>query len=119
MPTTFLNSISANPYLLQAGIIAAGLDGIEKRREPGQPLFINMYEEGDRIKDVKKLPNSLDQALTNLDENKVNVNGGAVSLGHPLGNSGSRIIVTLINVLKQKFKIVTGHQLELQICQVM
>ena len=31
----------------------------------------------------------------------VNVNGGAVSLGHPLGSSGSRIIVTLINVLKQ------------------
>jgi acetyl-CoA C-acetyltransferase len=36
-----------------------------------------------------------------LDPSKVNVNGGAVSLGHPLGNSGSRIIVTLINVLKQ------------------
>jgi acetyl-CoA C-acetyltransferase len=31
----------------------------------------------------------------------VNVNGGAISLGHPLGNSGSRIIVSLINVLKQ------------------
>jgi acetyl-CoA C-acetyltransferase len=36
-----------------------------------------------------------------LDPAKVNVNGGAVSLGHPLGNSGSRILVTLINVLKQ------------------
>lgn len=36
-----------------------------------------------------------------LDAAKVNINGGAVSLGHPLGNSGSRIIVTLINVLKQ------------------
>jgi len=36
-----------------------------------------------------------------LDADKVNVNGGAVSLGHALGNSGSRIIVTLINVLKQ------------------
>ena len=41
--------------------------------------------------------------IKNLEINtkKVNVNGGAVSLGHPLGNSGSRIIVTLINVLKQ------------------
>jgi acetyl-CoA C-acetyltransferase len=37
----------------------------------------------------------------NLDLKKVNVNGGAVSLGHPLGCSGARIIVTLINVLKQ------------------
>ncbi len=36
-----------------------------------------------------------------LDPTKVNVNGGAVSLGHPLGCSGARIIVTLINVLKQ------------------
>ena len=36
-----------------------------------------------------------------LDPAKVDVNGGAVSLGHPLGNSGARIIVTLINVLKQ------------------
>jgi acetyl-CoA C-acetyltransferase len=36
-----------------------------------------------------------------LDPAKVNVNGGAVSLGHPLGCSGARIIVTLINVLKQ------------------
>lgn len=36
-----------------------------------------------------------------LDAAKVNVNGGAVSLGHPLGSSGARIIVTLINVLKQ------------------
>lgn len=39
--------------------------------------------------------------ILGLDGSKVNVNGGAVSLGHPLGNSGSRIIVTLINVLKQ------------------
>ncbi len=37
----------------------------------------------------------------NLDPQKVNVNGGAVSIGHPLGCSGARIIVTLINVLKQ------------------
>jgi acetyl-CoA C-acetyltransferase len=36
-----------------------------------------------------------------LDASKVNVNGGAVALGHPLGCSGARIIVTLINVLKQ------------------
>ena len=37
----------------------------------------------------------------NLDPAKVNVHGGAVSIGHPLGCSGARIIVTLINVLKQ------------------
>jgi acetyl-CoA C-acetyltransferase len=39
--------------------------------------------------------------ILGLDASKVNVNGGAVSLGHPLGCSGVRIIVTLINVLEQ------------------
>jgi acetyl-CoA C-acetyltransferase len=39
--------------------------------------------------------------ILDLDPAKVNVNGGAVSLGHPLGSSGARIIVTLINVLQQ------------------
>lgn len=38
----------------------------------------------------------------NLDASKVNINGGAVALGHPLGASGARIIVTLINVLRQQ-----------------
>ena len=39
--------------------------------------------------------------ILGLDAAKVNVNGGAVSLGHPLGCSGARIIVTLINILEQ------------------
>lgn len=39
--------------------------------------------------------------ILGLNPEKVDVNGGAVALGHPLGNSGSRVIVTLINVLKQ------------------
>ncbi|MEC9303702.1 MAG: acetyl-CoA C-acyltransferase [Bacteroidota bacterium] len=39
--------------------------------------------------------------ILGINDDKVNVNGGAVSLGHPLGSSGSRIIVTLINVLAQ------------------
>jgi acetyl-CoA C-acetyltransferase len=41
------------------------------------------------------------QKILNLNSNNINVNGGAVSLGHPLGCSGARIIVTLINVLEQ------------------
>ena len=39
--------------------------------------------------------------ILGLDDDKINVNGGAVSLGHPLGCSGARIIVTLLNVLEQ------------------
>jgi acetyl-CoA C-acetyltransferase len=39
--------------------------------------------------------------ILGLDPSKVNVNGGAVSLGHPLGASGARIMTTLISVLSQ------------------
>jgi acetyl-CoA C-acetyltransferase len=39
--------------------------------------------------------------ILGIDPSKVDVNGGAVALGHPLGNSGSRVVVTLLNVLKQ------------------
>lgn len=44
--------------------------------------------------------------LLGLEADKVNVNGGAVSLGHPLGSSGSRIVVTLVHALKAR-----GHKL--------
>jgi acetyl-CoA C-acetyltransferase len=46
--------------------------------------------------------------ILGLDASKVDVNGGAVALGHPLGNSGSRVIVTLINVLKQNTAKIGG-----------
>ena len=40
--------------------------------------------------------------LLDLDPSKVNVNGGAVALGHPIGCSGARIIVSLLNVLRTR-----------------
>ena len=39
--------------------------------------------------------------LMDLDLDRVNVNGGAVALGHPIGCSGARIVTTLVNVLEQ------------------
>lgn len=62
---------AANPYLMQAGILAAGLDGLEHKYNPGKPLHINMYEEGHTIKSVNKLPTDLKEALQLLDKNKV------------------------------------------------
>jgi glutamine synthetase len=62
---------SANPYLLQAGIIAAGIDGMEKRRDPGPPLFVNMYTDGDNYPNIKKLPSDLNSALEHLSSNEV------------------------------------------------
>ena len=65
---------SSNPYLLQAGIIAAGIDGIEKKRDPGQPLFVNMYSEGDNYPNIKKLPSNLEDALNHLGSSEVLLN---------------------------------------------
>ena len=54
---------AANPYLLQAGILASGLEGIEEKRDPGKRLDINMYTEGHTIKGLKKLPLNLLDAI--------------------------------------------------------
>ena len=62
---------SANPYLLQAGIIASGIDGIEKKHDPGQPLFVNMYTDSGNYPNIKKLPSNLENALEHLSSNEV------------------------------------------------
>ena len=54
---------AANPYLMQAGILAAGLDGVANKRDPGKRLDINMYTEGHKAKGLKKLPLNLLDAI--------------------------------------------------------
>ena len=61
---------SANPYLLQAGIIAAGLEGINKKLNPGKPLNCNMYEDYKKYPKLKKLPNDINQAISMLQNSK-------------------------------------------------
>lgn len=63
-----------------------------------KPEQIDFYEINEAFSVVAIANNN----LLKLDPKKVNVHGGAVSLGHPLGASGARIIVTLLNVLKQQ-----------------
>jgi glutamine synthetase len=58
---------AANPYLLQAGILAAGLDGVTGRRDPGKRLDVNMYELREAPKDARRLPGNLLDALRALD----------------------------------------------------
>ena len=65
---------SANPYLLQAAVIAAGIDGMEKKRDPGQPLHINMYTDGDNYPNLKKLPSDLEEALEHLSSSEIIAN---------------------------------------------
>ena len=61
---------SVNPYLLQAGVIAAGLEGMNKRMDPGAPLMINMYEKAKEYPHLKKLPDELEIAISELDNSK-------------------------------------------------
>ncbi|MBL4601030.1 MAG: type III glutamate--ammonia ligase [Rhizobiaceae bacterium] len=62
---------AVNPYLLMAGYLAAGLDGIENQTSPGKRLDIDMYAEGHTIKDAKKLPLYLIDAIRKFADNKV------------------------------------------------
>ena len=61
---------SANPYLLQAGIIAAGLFGMNNKSDPGEPLTCNMYTDSKNYPNLAKLPDNLEDSLSKLDENK-------------------------------------------------
>jgi glutamine synthetase type III len=62
---------AANPYLLQAGVLAAGLDGLAEARDPGRRLDLNMYEEGHLTGPVKTLPLNLLDALRALEASTV------------------------------------------------
>ena len=61
---------STNPYLLQAGVLAAGIDGMDKKRDPGAPLLVNMYKDYKDYQNLKKLPFDLENALENLEKSK-------------------------------------------------
>ena len=56
---------------MPAGLLAAGLDGIANKRDPGKRLDIDMYAEGQKLRGGKKLPLNLLDALRNLEKSKV------------------------------------------------
>lgn len=62
---------AANPYLLQSAILAAGLEGLKVKRDPGRRLDIDMYTEGHTVKDAKCLPLNMLDALRALDKSSV------------------------------------------------
>ena len=62
---------AANPYLLQAGILVAGLDGVNNEREPGKRCDVNLYTEGHKIKGLNKLPLNLLDAIRLTDKSKI------------------------------------------------
>ena len=61
---------AANPYLMMAGVLASGLHGIESKMSPGDRLDIDMYADGHKVKNAKKLPLNLLDALRNFERDK-------------------------------------------------
>ena len=61
---------SANPYLLQAGVIAAGLYGLNHKSNPGEPLTCNMYTDYKKYPNLEKLPDNIEESIEKLDESK-------------------------------------------------
>ncbi len=71
---------AANPYLLQAGVLVAGLDGIENKRDPGKRLDINMYTEGHTVRRIRRLPLNLLDAVRLFDKSRVMRDGFGAEL---------------------------------------
>ena len=61
---------ATNPYLLQAGVAAAGMHGLINKIDPGEPLSCNMYTEYKKYPDLKKLPDCIEDSLDELDNSK-------------------------------------------------
>jgi glutamine synthetase len=62
---------ATNPYLLQAALLVAGLDGIKNKRDPGRRLDIDMYAEGHTVTNARRLPLNLLDALRAFDQSTV------------------------------------------------
>ncbi|NGM19776.1 type III glutamate--ammonia ligase [Roseomonas stagni] len=62
---------AVNPYLLPAALLAAGMEGVSAKRDPGQRLDINMYTDGHRVTDARRLPLNLLDALRALEASSV------------------------------------------------
>jgi glutamine synthetase len=62
---------AANPYLLPAAVLAAGMDGVANKRDPGKRLDINMYTDGHTVVDAKRLPLNLLDALRALENSTI------------------------------------------------
>lgn len=62
---------AVNPYLLQAAVLLAGLDGIANKRDPGKRLDINMYTEGHKLTHLRRLPGNLLDAVRTFERSKV------------------------------------------------
>tara|TARA_Y100000590_G_scaffold355689_1_gene409574 strand:+ start:334 stop:1659 length:1326 start_codon:yes stop_codon:yes gene_type:complete len=89
---------SANPYLLQAGVLAAGIQGLKNKINPGKPLYCNMYTDYKKYPNLPKLPDNLEHSLDKLKNNKKMNN----SFGNNVINSYLKLRNSEIKEFKQK-----------------
>ena len=89
---------AVNPHLGQAGVLAAGLDGIENKRDPGKRLDIDMYAEGHKVRGAKKLPLNLLDA--------VRLTGKSKTLRAGLGDE---LIDSYVKLKEQEWNRFTHH----------
>ena len=88
---------AANPYLLQAAVLAAGLDGIAAARDPGKRLDINMYTDGHLAPDVGRLPLNLLDALRAFEASDV------------LGEAFGDFVPAYLKLKNQEWNSYTSH----------
>ena len=91
-------SVGVDPSLMGLGPIGAVREAVKKANwdlEEIDLFEINEAFAAQSLAVIKGL---------NIDQDKVNVNGGAIALGHPIGASGARILVTLIHEMKRQNK---------------
>ena len=88
---------AVNPYLAQAAVLVAGLDGVANKRDPGKRLDINMYTEGQRLRRIRKLPLNLLDAVRLFDQS------GVVRAGF-----GDEFVSSYVKLKLQEWKSYSG-----------
>ena len=92
------SSVGVDPSLMGLGPIEAVKDAVKKAKWNLNEIDLFEINEAFAAQSIAVIRE------LNIDENKVNVNGGAIALGHPIGASGARILVTLIHEMKKQNK---------------
>ncbi len=105
-------AIGATPLFSLVGMAGTAIDGTVMGEGPGFSIPMALEDAGMTLGDMDLYEVNeafASQIISNirrldLDRDKLNVNGGAIALGHPTGISGARIVITLYNALKQRKK---------------
>ena len=92
---------AANPYLLQAVILAAGLDGVRTNADPGKRYDIDMYAEGHKVSGGPKLPLNMLDAIREFDKNK----GLKKALGDEFSNAYVKLKMKELNSFSSHFSV--------------